>query len=264
MIGSLGKWSRLIARVDYRSHSSLPQLQRSAIEVWHAYAGTNLARIHFGTGTDEEASQASQLLQDAGGVVLDLLALLTVRELGLAPHLRSRYGRVVVPQHVIDELHEVYFNEIVVGSAAAGSLGKTSEGEYMMTQVSEGERRRQTEFVRSVLEFAESFERIPSYRLLDAGDIEPLVNVLSWASVGTVCSADEELGAELPLLCDDLGLANLARSLGIGAVNTQAILGDLRRADAITDDEYSLSIERLAMPQLPLPARRCRGLHWAP
>ena len=223
------------------------RLQRSVIEVWHAYAGTSLSRIHFGTGTEEEATQASQLLRDADGVVLDLLALLTVHDLGLATPLHSRYGRVAVPQRVIDELQEVYFNEIVVGSASAGYLGKTSGGQYTMTQVSEQERTRQTEFVRSVLEFAESFERIPSYRLLDAGDVEPFVNVLTWASVGAVCSGDEQPARGLTLLCDDLGLANLARSLGVGAVNTQAILDDLRRAEAVTEEEYSLSVERLAV-----------------
>ena len=39
----------------------------------------------------------------------------------------------------------------------------------------------------------------------------------------------------------------VARSVGVGAVNTQSVLEDLREQDAITEEAYSQWIERLAL-----------------
>ena len=232
-------------RLPFASFSS--RLRRPVLEVWHAYAGNTSTRIRFGTGTEEEATKARELLREADGVVLDMLALLTVHDLELATDLRSRFPRVAVPQYVIDELHEAYYGELVMGSAPAGYWGKDRTGQYTATQVSDEAWAKRKEFVRSFLEFAESFERIPSYHLLDLEDIEPHVDVLTAAGVGAVYASDEQPENPLVLVSDDLGLASFARSVGVGAVNTQSVLEDLREQDAITDEAYSQWIERLAL-----------------
>ena len=223
------------------------RLQRSVLEMWHAYAGNASTRIRFGAGTEEEATEASALLREADVVVLDMLALLTVHELGLATHLRSRFPRVAVPQYVIDELQETHYGELVMRSAPAGFWGKDSSGQYTATQVSDEAWARRKEFVRSLLEFAESFERCPSYRMLDIEDAEMQIDVLTGAGVGAVYAGEEQPANRLVLVSDDLGLANFARSVGVGAVNTQSVLEDLREQDAITDEAYSQWIERLAL-----------------
>ena len=79
--------------------------------------------------------------------------------------------------------------------------------------MSEGNWTKWQEFVRSVLEFAESFERIASYGMLDADDTEKLVDALTAASVGAVYAGDEQSAARLVLVSDDLGLSSFARSL---------------------------------------------------
>ena len=250
---SIDQRDRLVSEVDrmYRE-GQLPFASfcsfvgRSVLEVWHALTKSDFTRIRFGTGNAKESNRSNQLLLEADGIVLDMLALLTVYELGIVPHLRSRFQRVAVPQHVIDELQKAYMNT-VIGPVPASRLGKTSEGRYTFTEITEEDWTKWQEFVRSVMEFAESFEHIASYRLLDADDIEKLVDVLTWAGAGAVYAGDEQSTERLVLISDDLGLCEAGRSLGVRAVNTQAVLSELYRSDLISADDYSSWIERLVL-----------------
>ena len=250
---SIDQRDRLVSEVDrmYRA-GQLPFASfcsfvgRSVLEVWHALTKSDFTRIRFGTGNAKESNRSNQLLLEADGIVLDMLALFTVYELGLVPHLRSRFQRVAVPQHVIDELQKAYMNT-VIGPVPASRLGKTSEGRYTFTEITEEDWTKWQEFVRSVMEFAESFEHIASYRLLDADDIEKLVDVLTWAGAGAVYAGDEQSTERLVLISDDLGLCEAGRSLGVRAVNTQAVLSELYRSDLISADDYSSWIERLVL-----------------
>ena len=217
---------------------------RSTLEVWRAYAGQPSGQIRFGTGTTEEASQSGAILQATDNVVLDMVALLTVQELGIGEHLRRRFQRVTIPQHVVDELHVTLFD--TEETVPAGYLGSDGEGHGIMTEVSEGAWKEWIEYIRSVLELAESFERTASYHLLDADDSPQLFETLTQAGAGAVFAGSEQPVAELLLISDDLALSSVARSFGIDAVNTQAVLEELQRSDVITDDEYSSMVGRLA------------------
>ena len=231
-------------RLPFTSFCSL--VGRSVLEVWRALTTSGFTRIRFGDGSLEESNRARELLCEADGIVLDTLALLTVYKLGLGPDLRRKFQRVVVPQHVIDELRRVHI-QAVMGPMRAGWLGKDDEGRYTLTEISEEDWTKWQEFVGSVLEFAESFERIASYRLLDADDIGKLVDVLTSAGTGAVYAGDEQSTERLVLISDDLGLRDVSRSLGAGAVNTQAVLSELHRSDLITAKQYSSWIERLVL-----------------
>ena len=90
-----------------------------------------------------------------------------------------------------------------------------------------------------------SFERIASYRLLDADDSPQLFDLLTRAGAGAVFAGDEQSANELLLVSDDRVLSSVARSFGINAVNTQAVLEELRRSDVITSEQYSSLVERL-------------------
>ena len=229
-------------RLPFASLASL--LGRSALEVWYVCTKDDSTRIRFGTGS-EASNEASDPLREADGVVLDLLALLTVHELKLAEHLKSRFSRVAVPQHVLDELqHTAYMTTF--NGPAIGSLGKDAEGRYTLMELAEEDWARWQECVGSVVRLAESFERIPSYRLLDAEGVEMLVDILTMAGAGAVYAGDERSAAKMVLVSDDLGLSGLARSLKIDAVNTQTVLWELHRSGVVTSDEYSSWIERLA------------------
>ena len=231
-------------RLPFVSFCSL--VRRSVLESWHAITRSDGTRIRFGTGREEESNQARELLCEADGVVLDTLALLTVHELELAEHLRRRFRRTAVPQHVIDELRKTYI-QTVMGPAPASRLGRDDDGRYTFSEISGDDWKRWQEYVRSVLEFAESFERVASYRLLDVDDLEKLLDTVTWAGAGAVYAGDEQSTDRLVLLSDDLGLSKVAGSLGIEAVNTQAILSELHRSDLISADDYSKWIERIVL-----------------
>ena len=102
-------------------------------------------------------------------------------------------------------------------------------------------------YVCSLLQFAESFERIAAHPLLDTDDVEKLMDVLTPAGAGAVYAGDEQSTTRLVLVSDDLGLSNLARFLGTDSVNTQAVLRELRCSNGLTDEEYSTLIERLVL-----------------
>ena len=67
------------------------------------------------------------------------------------------------------------------------------------------------------------------------------------AGVSSIFAGGEDPEDRLLLISDDLGLANLARGFGVEAVNTQAVLQELRRAGELTDQEYSSPIAQLAL-----------------
>ena len=236
-------------RLPLASFASL--VGRSVIEVWRASTWlprqeNDATRIRFGTGMAEEANEANNLLRTADGVVLDLLALLTVYELRLAEPLRARFQQVAVPQHVMDELQKVY-GLAVMGPAPKSWLGKDSAGRYTLSEMDEAEWTNHREYLRSVLEFAESLERVASYPLLTTDDSERFNDLLTMAGAGAVFAGDEQPATGPLLVCDDLGLSQVARSLGVHAVNTQAVLQELHGSNVVTDEEYSTWVERLVL-----------------
>ena len=231
-------------RLPLASFSSL--LGRSTIEVWRANSLGGSTLIHFGSGSAEEASEADKLLREADGVVLDLIALLTVHELGLAGYLRSRFSRVAVPQHVIDELQQLAYTTQWSGNPS-GFLGKGDDGRYALSEVPDTHWVSWQEFLQSVLQLAESFDRIPSYRMLDVGDIDGQIAAFTETGVGAAYAGDEDQSARLLLVSDDLVLSVFARSTGMDTVNTQGVLSELHRSNLITDEAYSVLVEWLAL-----------------
>ena len=220
-------------------------LGRSEIEVWLACTQSGFANVRFGTGTPEIVDAQGDLLRHADSISLDLLALLTVRELALAENLRAHFQRVVVPQHVIDEIQKQY-SLAYAQRAPSGWLGKSSQGGYSFSDMSAQGWEEWTEYLRSVLEFAESFDRIASYPLFDVSDRETLDDLIGPHGTGAIFAGEETHEGSIVVVTDDLGLSELARSRGIETVNIQAVLCELLRSKTITDEFYSTGIERLA------------------
>ena len=231
----------MTGQLPFASFSSL--LGLSTIEVWHACTETDQTKLRFSAGTAEEAAEASDLLKKPDLIVLELTALLTVQKLRLKPYIQSRFPRVVVPQHVIDEIQEVYSKAIL--GPPTGHLGKGSDGRYLLTEASPDDWDDWKNHVHTILEFAESFDRIASYGLLDADNTDQLSETLTHAGMGAIYSSSGASRDKLVLVSDDLGLSSCARYLGIDTVNTQAVLRELRRLSIIGEDQYANWIERL-------------------
>lgn len=224
------------------------RLGRPAPDLWRACTAAGDIRIRFSTGSEWEAEKGQELLPNVDTIVLDMLALLTVYELNIAEQLQRRFDSVHVPQSVVDELRNLVI-ETTVGAQPNGHVGKNIDGTYGLIEMSEEEWDRHQSFARSVLALAESFLPIASYPELDmdSDDVEQLSAWVTEAGVGAIFAGGEEPESRPLLVSDDLGLANLARGLSIEAVNTQSVLRELRRADEVTDDEYSSLIAQLAV-----------------
>ena len=219
---------------------------RHTLGVWAEYTAQPSARILFGFGTDLEATAAGRLLANADRVVLDMIALLTVHKLGLMNRLRERFASVVIPQHVFDEIQGVVYT-MRMDSVPMGSMGKDEAGNYTGVDIPEGVWTERLEYVTSVLELADSISRIPSYPILDADDPEGYINALTNSGAGAVLAGDEQPTTVSVLVSDDVVQSVVARSIGVGAVNTQALLSEMLRSDVIADEEYSSWIEQLVL-----------------
>ena len=230
--------------LPFVSLSSL--LGRSVPEVWLACTANSFVPVRFSAGGDEKQNSTSEFLQEADVVVLDLVSLLTVHQLGLAEKLRCRFPRIAIPQLVIDELQKLHA-ETSKGPHPGKWLGKSDDGQYTLTEISEENWNEWRRYVESILKLAESFDRIPSYKLLDLDEVEALVDALTPAGAGALFASPEQSDSRSVLVSDDLGLARVGSTFGTTSVHSQAILEDLRRSDFITGEEYSAFIERLIL-----------------
>lgn len=216
----------------------------TTLTAWPDYTALPDRHLYFGTGSDQETNEAGELLRDADAIVLDMVALLTVHKLRLAEYLRARFSRITIPQLVFDEIQNDV-NRMRIGPAPSGYMGKDEEGRYRLTEMTDEVWEERQAYARTVLELADTFERIPSYSLLDADDPERAIEALTPAGAGAIFAGDEQLEVRPVLISDDLPQANVARWLGFGAVNSQALLTELLRSDVITEVEYSSKIEEL-------------------
>ena len=222
-------------------------LSKSSLDVWlgltHEDSSLN---IHAGDGTHEESRRAEAIVRETQNVVLDIVALLTVQRLGIAEQLRACFSRIAVPQCVLDDIYDAVSEAKFIGQPA-GYLGKNTEGYYTLDETTEDAWSKRQEYLESLRDLAESFERIPSYRVLEINDLEDIKGALTLVGVGSVFAGYEDTENGSVLISDDLVLSQFARSRGISVVNTEAVLYELHRTDGISDEANSSYIEQLVL-----------------
>ena len=234
----------------YRSHQLFPfssfcnLVGASELEVWRASIYGQGMPIRFSSGDSGEAEGMADLLAQVDGIILDAVALLTIHELGIADKLRQRFSQIAVPQNVLDVIREDIAS--AEQDRSEGVFGQDLDGRYYFHEHSDESRRERQGFARSVLACAESFEVGACYGLLDVPNDDVTQQFLTHAGIGALLADRKRDGVGLVLMCDDLALAVLSRVVGGSAVNSQAVLGELRRSGVISSDEYAEHIESLA------------------
>ena len=220
----------------------------SVVEVWRGFTNDPSCRVLFGTRNDGNNDAAAELLPSAECVVLDLVALLTVHELGLLGHVRERFGRVAVPQPVFDEIQNM-MNMILMVGQPFGNLGKDRAGQRTISKMPGAVWTEWFEYVQSLFELAKSLERIPMYPLLDTARYEDLSSALTRAGVGAVYAGYDEQGAKPKsiLVSDDLILSTYGSAEGVGTVNTLFLLSELRDSGVISEGDFLSYVERLSL-----------------
>ncbi len=222
-----------------------PLLRKPFLDVWVRLTYEDSGLI-AGDGTNEEAERAESLMRGAQDVVLGLVALLTVRALSISEHLRDRFSRIFVPQYVLDAIYDAVSEAEFTGQPA-GFLGKSTEGYYTFNEATENSWSKRQEFLMSLRDLAESFERIPSYRVLEINDLDEMRSALTPVGVGAVFAGYEGMENGPVLISDDLALSKVAQSRSISVVNSEAVLRELHRTDVISEEAYSSYIEQLVL-----------------
>ena len=229
-------------RLPFTSLASL--LGVPLVEVWAACTQEGITQVRFSIGAEDDSRTSASLLDGADCLILDTVALLTVQELGLRENLLQLFSRVVVPQAVIDGLHEAHAMA-TTGRSPEGWLSKSHDGTYLLRDAEPEEMANRAEFLGRTLHFARSFEPIASYPLLYIGNREELADLLSPMGAGTVFAGTPSSSDVSLLLCDDLELARFAESEGILSVNTQQLLSYMLARGVITAEEHAAAIEKL-------------------
>ncbi len=221
------------------------RIGRPVVEVWKECVTSGAHQIHFALGTAGEAKAASNALAQTDEVILDSLALFAVHELGMREALCRRFARVFVPQHIIDDLVQCSAEANL--KAPSGHIGVDRNGGHFLVEVNRTSWEERRDYLASVAEFAESFERIACYPLLDEECAEDLFAALAPPGVGALFAGNHDEQPQLRVLvCDDLVLNNLAIARNLATANTQSLLEELIRNELISPAQYSTSIERLA------------------
>jgi tetratricopeptide (TPR) repeat protein len=212
---------------------------RDMYEVWLHSLGHPDRLMFCATGTEEETIQFQQLLANASGVMLDLVALFTMAHLDLMEKLRD-VGDIYIAQQVLDYLH--YMQSARKIGHEKGTMGMI-QGQFFMTEISAEDVEKANAGLNKVTEWVELSGGIK-------GLIEPLtkddrdwIEPLGEATLATLAIAKQR---SVILLTDDKILADLAKQThGLSAVNSQAVLLYLLSKKVISDAEYNDAVLKL-------------------
>ncbi len=221
-------------------------LGKSVPEVWHAVTESGTTSVRCSDSNIHKARMSLNWLREADGIILDFVAMLTVHALGIVHLLRERFGRVLVPQYVIDQTQKAVFEEELMGFSPL-SIGKNDDGMYMLAESTQEDWIKSRRFLKSVLAFTKTLEPIASYRALDLDAIDELEDSLFFAIVGSCGAGEETPNPNLVLVSDDIKMVELGVSLDTLAVSTQTVLEDLHLSGIIDHAKYALLVEHLVL-----------------
>ena len=124
------------------------------VEAWAGMMGWQTGQVRTALGSLEERNTAEAALAGAGEIVADLVALLTVGYLELLDRLPKRFGKIFVPQAVLDEINLTLADK-VLGGRPSGTLGKSGDY-YFHREITSDELTRGKKPLEGLRDFVES------------------------------------------------------------------------------------------------------------
>lgn len=229
--------------------------------VWAGLVVERDGRLVADSGTHEELAKSIEILENCTAVVLDAIALFTLRHLRLLEHLTRLSPKVLVAQAVIDEIRESIEEEL--RRKGGGSIGKAGE-KYFMQDFSD-------EFVEGRVRCLEEIQAfigsnataVEASAAIDLGTarLEELETLLGKGAIASIYGAKDK-GAVL--ISDDGKLKEVARKdFEIHASGSQALLVLFRRHGLLTEDEYHQHVAALAIANYHFIFFEARTLVWA-
>jgi len=216
-------------------------INRPAIDVWLAMIDSSEKEsvIYSATGIERDIITSRSTACGANGVVLDLLALLTIDHLEICDQIRARFDRIIVSQFLVDTLST--YEQIAIGPDAAGIMGKANGVPYFLdTPTGYGQRRR--DLIERLIDFVKSVEVHPAMSTLSVE--ENFRKFLGPASLAAVMISQEQ---SLPLYSDDLRLRQIAMATwNVNGFDTQSLLFDLLQRQQLAETRYYAALRKLA------------------
>lgn len=221
-------------------------LGTNPIKVWAGLLGNSNIQLAATTGTEQERKAARGYLKAENiTLVLDIVALLTIHELGIADKIKSVYKNLIVSWSTIQTVSE-YLLELR-GSIKKGYMTIGKEGDsYVKCEVKPEHLQKQYDFLNSLyLWIKRNCDIQPVNELLDINrfDREKLRTVLGESFFDSTLLATRENHL---LYTDDVRLRLLGENqYQIKGVWTQALVMDLQSKELISNDKYADYVLRL-------------------
>lgn len=218
---------------------------RPLIEMWGLLSGGRYCKLAAFSGQVEEAQREYQSLAKADTIVLELTSLLTFAQLGLLDRLSRRFKSLLSVQPVLDSVIEALAENTL--SKPHLTIGKVGE-DYVKDEVTPERLAANKRFLEGIRDFLSSQVTIvPVASSLDIKGprLAELKEIVGPISVSCVLAALER---EALLVSDDEMLRALARNdWKVSGVWTQSVLQELRRATALTQEEYVEAVAKLVL-----------------
>jgi predicted nucleic acid-binding protein len=171
--------------------------------------------------------------------MLDIVALFTLAHLDLLDRLNG-IGDIYIAQQTLDYLH--YMQSTRKIGHESGTIG-IMHGQFFMTEVSPEDVAKANAGLNKVTEWVEHSRGIRGLLEPLTKDEEDWIKPLGESTLATLAIAKQR---SVILLTDDKILADLAKqTLGLSAVNSQAVLVYLLSKKVISDAEYNDAVLKL-------------------
>ncbi len=216
---------------------------RDLFEVWASATARGGFGVLCNLGTVEEQSHEQAALSQARGVVLDPIALLSLKAIDALDALTNSFSTVLVPQHVYDSMAESRNRLSRHKDTGILSIG-VDQGTLFRSEIPASDIERAIVFLNGILEFCQS-RTVGIGRGLSKSERETLEPIFGDASVASLVLADQKRVDGYILLSDQANLSTIARAnYGVPCASSFGWLLRRRLAREISIEPYVQAFEK--------------------
>lgn len=173
-------------------------------------------------------------------IVLDIVSILTILHLSLEKLVTQRFGKILIPQLLLDELKD-YKRDLfrLRPSAVVGS----SEGQRYFLEISPEHNDQKEKLLDKILEFiTTNVQVMPAMGIIDVE--RRFIEVVGEPSTASILLAKEH---NIPLYSDDLRIREVAEQhWQVKGFDSQSMLHDLYQQSMIESHDYYNALSKLA------------------
>lgn len=221
-------------------------IKKSPIDIFYGLMGMPDTPVRAATGTKEEieASQLQVRSVDRPKLIIDITALITIHELGLADKLVAGFGKVGITQSTIDLINESLSEKRGMKSKGFATISKNDTG-FIRDEVTPEQVDKSIKYFEGILTWIKSncelvvSDKIAS-KIFGGKSIEDVFGK-SFTDIIPIIQKNDYI-----LYSDDERFRSFCKGeYGTGGVWTQLILSELVNKSVLTREEYADAVIRL-------------------